>query len=197
MKGVFYYLYMMLDVWSLKIVGNEVHADESSSYAAKFVAAACSAESVGKGILVLHADNGSPMKGASMLARLQELGVAASFSRPSVSNDNSFSESLFRTAKCRPEYPTKPFEDLEAARAWAASFVSWYNTEHLHSGVRFVTPESRHAGADVEILQARAEVYRLAQERNPDRWTKGVRDWTPVASVALNPKPKTEVPISA
>jgi len=196
-KGVFYYLYMALDVWSRKIVGFEVHAEESSSYAAQFAAAACCVEGVEQGSLVLHADNGSPMKGATMLAKLQELGVAASFSRPSVSNDNPFSESLFRTAKYRPEYPTKPFDSLEAAKAWAASFVNWYNNEHLHSEIRFVTPESRHVGEDTEILQARAAVYRKARERNPDRWSAGVRDWTPVATVTLNPKPKLEVRISA
>ncbi len=193
-RGIFYYLYMTVDVWSRKVVGFTVHAAENSSCAAQFMAAACYAEGVSKGTLVLHSDNGSPMKGATMLARLQQLGVAASFSRPSVSNDNPFSEALFRTAKYRPDYPTKPFESLDAARDWAASFVRWYNTEHLHSAIRFVTPESRHAGADVKILEARADVYREARNRNPDRWSKGIRNWTPPAGVTLNPEPNSEVP---
>ncbi len=178
-------------------MGFAVHAEESSEHAARLMATACCIEGVTQDTLVLHADNGSPMKGATMLAILQELGVAASFSRPSVSNDNPFSESLFRTAKYRPEYPTKPFEGLEAADAWAANFVQWYNAEHLHSEIRFVTPESRHSGTATKTLKARAEVYRQARERNPDRWANGLRNWAPVATVTLNPKPNKEVKISA
>ncbi len=192
-KGALYYLYMALDVWSRKIVGFEVHKAERASYAAQLVAGAASCEEeVVADSLVLHSDNGLPMKGAAMLAKLQELGIAASFSRPSVSIDNPFSESLFRTAKYRPEYPTRPFEDLEAARTWAASFVRWYNSEHLHSGIRFVTPESRHSGDDVAMLKAREVVYRQARERNPSRWPGALRDWTPVGDITLNPAPEKE-----
>lgn len=192
-RGCFYYLYMTMDVWSRKIVGHEVHATECASLAAQMMAAACAAEGVGDGVLVLHSDNGGPMKGATMLAKLQELGVATSFSRPSVSNDNPFSESAFRTAKYRPEYPVRPFESLEAARAWARSFVRWYNEEHLHSSIRFITPSDRHEGHERSILEARDQVYEAARQRHPERWSRGTRNWTPVREVTLNPVPDSEV----
>lgn len=192
-RGSFYYLYMTLDVWSRKIVGYEVHDSECATAAAQMIATACAAEEAGLGTLILHADNGSPMKGATMLAKLQELGVAVSFSRPSVSNDNPFSESVFRTAKYRPEYPLRPFESLAEARAWARSFVRWYNEEHLHSSIRFVTPSDRHEGHDRSILEARARTYKEARRRNPRRWSGSTRDWTPVDAVTLNPGQDAEV----
>ena len=192
-RGSFYYLYMTLDVWSRKIVGFEVHDVECAKLAARMTEAACAAEGVPEGTLVLHSDNGSPMKGATMLAKLQELGVATSFSRPSVSNDNPFSESAFRTAKYRPDFPTRPFTSVAEARAWARSFVRWYNEEHLHSSIRFVTPSDRHEGHETSILEARAEVYEQARQRHPARWTRKTREWSPVTSVTLNPAPNLEV----
>jgi hypothetical protein len=128
------------------------------------------------------------MKGATMVVTLERLGVLASFSRPGVSNDNAFSESLFRTLKYRPEYPTKPFASIEAARAWVASFVRWYNTQHLHSSIRFVTPAARHAGRDVDILAARQAVYNAARAERPDRWSGPIRNWEPIEDVKLNPE---------
>jgi transposase InsO family protein len=196
-RGSIYYLYMTLDVWSRKIVGFDVHATECATHAARMMAAACEAEGVGRGALVLHSDNGGPMKGTTMLAKLQELGVAASFSRPSVSNDNPFSESAFRTAKYRPEYPVRPFESVESARAWARNFVRWYNEEHLHSSIRFVTPSDRHEGHETSILAARQHVYAAACERRPDRWSQEPRNWKPVREVTLNPAPVAEVRPSA
>jgi putative transposase len=163
-RGSFYYLYMTLDVWSRKIVGFEVHEVECAKLAARMTEAACAAEGGPAGTLVLHSDNGSPMKSATMLAKLQELGVATSFSRPSVSNDNPFSESAFRTAKYRPDYPARPFDSLVEARTWARSFVRWYNQEHLHSSIRFVTPSDRHEGHEASILEARADVYEQARQ---------------------------------
>ena len=127
---------------------------------------------------------------ATLLAFLQGLGIVTSFSRPSVSNDNPYSESLFRTTKYRPEYPRHPFESLEQARGWMTWFASWYNTEHRHSALKFVTPAQRHAGKDVEILKRRAAVYERAKTRNPRRWTKHVRDWRRVEEVVLNPAPR-------
>ena len=117
------------------------------------------------------------------------LGVGASFGRPSVSNDNPYSESLFRTAKYRPNYPRAPFTSIEVARAWVGSFVRWYNDEHLHSSIRFVTPSSRYNGDDVEILKKRHEVYLEAQARHPERWTQKTRDWSRTDVVTLNPAP--------
>jgi putative transposase len=186
-RGVYLYLYLMLDVWSRKIVGWAVHREESSEAAAALFVATCAAEHVAGGGIVLHADNGSPMKGATMLCTLQRLGVLPSFSRPGVSNDNAFSEALFRTLKYVPMYPRQPFADLPAAHAWVTGFVAWYNTQHLHSAIRFVTPADRHAGRDLARLQARRRVYERAQQRTPRRWSRRTRDWTPITAVHLNP----------
>jgi hypothetical protein len=126
-----------------------------------------------------------------MLAMLQQLGVIPSFSRPSVSNDNPYSESLFRTLKYRPEYPEKPFAGLDAARDWVDFFVHWYNTEHFHSAIKFITPEQRHAGKDEEILKKRKAVYELAKSKNPNRWSgDDIRNWNLVKEVHLNPENK-------
>jgi len=186
-RGSFFYLYMIVDVFSRKVVGRVVHDVECATYAAELIRAACSAEGRDHEPLILHADNGGPMKGATMLATLQDLGVVPSFSRPRVSNDNPFSEALFRTAKYRPEYPSGPFASLDAARHWVDWFVDWYNNEHRHSAIRFVTPAQRHAGQDVEILARRRELYEQARARFPHRWTTNTRDWSRVDVVRLNP----------
>jgi transposase InsO family protein len=191
-RGTFFRLYMMVDIWSRKIVGHSVHEEESATFAAALTTTACESEGVVRHQLVLHSDNGGPMKGATMLATLQQLGVVPSFSRPTVSNDNPYSESLFRTLKYRPEFPTEPFESLEAARTWVDSFVHWYNSEHLHSGVGFVTPDDRHSGQDIEILARRDAVYRAAKKRNPERWTGATRDCSRLQTVTLNPEPDKE-----
>jgi len=185
-RGVFLYLYLIMDIWSRKIVGFEVYDVEAAELSASLFTATCQAQHVDPRGIVLHADNGGPMKGATMVVTLERLGVLASFSRPGVSNDNAFSESLFRTLKYRPEYPSKPFANIQAARAWVSSFVRWYNTQHLHSSIRFVTPGDRHTGRDVEILTARQAVYNAARTERPDRWTGPVRNWEPIKDVRLN-----------
>lgn len=185
-RGSFFYLYLILDVWSRKIVGAEVHERECSDLAAEVFTRACESLDEDPEGIVLHSDNGSPMKGATMLATLQSLGVVTSFSRPQVSNDNPYSEALFRTLKYRPEYPRR-FDSLAAACSWVASFVHWYNTEHLHSAIRYVTPDDRHYGREEEVLRKRRQVYEEARRRHPKRWTGPIRNWTPVATVYLNP----------
>lgn len=187
-RGVFVYLYLMLDVWSRKIVAWAVHDLEAAEHAADLFRAICRTQHLDPHGIVLHADNGGPMKGATMVATLERLGVLASFSRPGVSNDNAYSESLFRTMKYRPGYPTQPFADLAAARAWVGTFVRWYNTQHLHSAIRFVTPEDRHTGRDLARLAARRAVYTRAHQRTPSRWSGPSRNWDPVAAVRLNPE---------
>ena len=186
-RGWFYYLYLIVDVWSRKIVGWSVHEEESAELAAELIRKAAFKEGVDPGQLVLHSDNGGPMKGATMLATLQWLGIVPSFSRPRVSNDNPYSEALFRTVKYRPEYPDRPFKSLEAARQWVSSFVRWYNDEHRHSAIRFVTPSQKHSGEEKAILYRRKEVYKQAKELNPSRWTGSVRNWKPIEKVVLNP----------
>lgn len=188
--GMFYYLYLIVDVWSRKIVGWEVAEEQSMEISAAFVQRICEAENVARKTLVLHADNGGPMKGATMLVTLQHLGVAPSFSRPSCSNDNPYSESLFRTMKYRPEYPHRPFESLEHAEVWVESFVAWYNGEHLHSGITYVTPSQRHEKRDGAILENRHRVYEEARQRHPNRWTGKTRRWDRVERVRLNPEPE-------
>ena len=186
-RGVFFYLYMVIDVYSRKVVGWEVHPEESAELAARLIQSAIHNERADARKLVLHADNGGPMKGSTMLATLQRLGVIASFSRPSVSDDNPFAEALFRTLKYRPGYPSKPFPNIESARAWVQGFVAWYNGEHLHSGIRYVTPDDRHAGRDKAILARRHVVYTQAQARTPQRWSRSTRNWSPIGAVYLNP----------
>jgi len=187
-KGTFFRLYLIVDIWSRKIVGHRVHEEESAAFAAALIATSCEQQGIAEDQLTLHSDNGGPMKGATMLATLQQLGVVPSFSRPSVSNDNPFSEALFRTLKYRPAFPSKPFESLEAARAWVDSFVRWYNTEHLHSAIGFTTPDDRHYARDVDILARRSRVYRAAKQRHPERWSGATRDCSRVETVTLNPE---------
>ncbi len=195
-KGRFYYLYMFEDVWSRKIVGWQVYEEESMDLAADLFDRICVQNGIDPKGLVLHSDNGGPMKGSTMLATLQRLGIVPSFSRPRVSDDNPFSEALFRTMKYRPEYPRKPFESVEQARLWVVGFVQWYNTEHLHSSIRFVTPDDRHYGKEKSILENRRRVYEMARKRNPNRWSGGVRNWNPVRTVYLNPE-RTDLMASA
>lgn len=184
--GQFYYLYMFMDIFSRKIVGYKVHECESMNYSAELVEEICLREGILKEQLVLHSDNGGAMKGATMLVTLQRLGVVPSFSRPRVSDDNPYSESLFKTLKYCPEYPSRPFASLEEADAWVNKFVLWYNTVHLHSGIKYVTPASRHEGKDGEILEKRKEVYREAKMKNPNRWPRKIRNWERVEKVYLN-----------
>ena len=187
-RGAFYYLYLVEDIFSRKIVGWAVHEEESMDLAARLIDD--TAISLGRDPrgLVLHSDNGGPMKGSTMLATLQRLGIVPSFSRPHVSDDNPYSESLFRTLKYRPEFPRDPFASMEAARQWVEDFVAWYNTEHLHSAISFVKPEDRHTGRDIDILAARQRVYEAARNRNPERWARDTRNWERVAVVKLNPE---------
>jgi len=194
-RGKFYYLYLVVDVWSRMIMGWAVHEEESSELASALVLEACLRHGVDSEKLILHSDNGGPMKGATMLATLQWLGIVASFSRPSVSDDNAYSEALFKTLKYRPEYPSTAFQGVDEARQWVGGFVQWYNFEHRHSGIRFVTPASRHYGEDAGILKRRKEVYEEAKMKNPIRWASGkTRNWEPISEVYLNPsKQKEEV----
>ena len=188
-RGRFLRLYLVMDVWSRRIVGWEVHDDELAERAATLIHRICAESGVDPHGLVLHSDNGKPMRGNTMIATLQWLGIVPSFSRPHVCNDNPYSEALFRTLKHTPAYPRLPFVSRDAARQWVARFVAWYNTEHRHSAIRYVTPDQRHSGADVAVLARRRSVYERARRRTPERWARRIRNWTPVATVVLNPEP--------
>jgi len=168
-----------MDVFSRKIVGWEVYDSESTDRAAVVFRKAHLREGINADALVLHSDNGSPMKGATMLATLQKLGVIPSFSRPSVSNDNPYSEALFKTLKYPPGFPDKPFENLEEARQWVTGFVHWYNETHRHSHLRYVTQSQRHRNEDIAILAQRHELYQDARDKHPERWSGKTRNWQP------------------
>jgi transposase InsO family protein len=185
-KGEHFYLYLFMDIFSRKIVGFEVYDKESMDYSSMLFADICEQEGIDKNQLTLHSDNGGSMKGATMLATLQKLGVVPSFSRPGVSDDNPYSESLFKTLKYCPGYPLETFQSIEMARAWVKKFVEWYNNTHLHSGIKFVTPSQRHEGLDREILIKRKKVYERAKQKNPQRWSGSTRNWNFIDEVYLN-----------
>lgn len=197
--GRWFHLYLILDLYSRKIVGWEVHASDEAHHAAQLARHTALAEGIAALPVkpVLHGDNGATLKATTVLAMLDWLGVKRSYSRPRVSDDNAFAESLFRTAKYRPEFPDNGFADLESAREWVASFVRWYNHEHRHSGIAYVTPAQRHAGEDHSILAARHALYTQARAANPARWSRHTRDWSVPGPVTLNPERDSVVTASA
>jgi len=182
---VHYYLYLILDVYSRKFVGWEVRDHESSENASVLMRKTHLRERVGLKPLVLHSDNGSP---ASLLETLHELGGASSYSRPRVSNDNAYAESIFRTCKYRPNYPYKGFETLAIARDWMLKFTRWYDYHYKHSGIKFVTPGQRHSGEAERIIQQRKALYQQAKEKYPERWSCNTRNWELPEKVHLNPE---------
>jgi putative transposase len=190
-RGKYLYLYLIMDVWSRRIVGWCVAERESAEVAAALVTQACADGNVNPRGLVLHSDNGAPMRGSTMISTLQWLGVVPSFSRPHVSDDNPYSEALFRTLKHTPAYPRLPFVDLPAAQCWVARFVTWYNGEHRHSAIRYVTPNERHDARENHVLAKRHELYERARRATPERWSRSTRNWTPIGLVTLNPERQT------
>ncbi len=188
--GRWYFLYLILDLYSRKIVGLEVHERDDSEHAMNLLRRTALAEDLHALDYkpVLHGDNGATLKATTVLAMMNWLGLRASYSRPRVSDDNAFVESLFRTAKYRPQFPAKGFADLDHARQWASSFVQWYNHDHRHSTIRYVSPAQRHAGEDHTVLQARPALYQRAREENPRRWARHTRNWNPISVVTLNPE---------
>lgn len=189
-RGQYFYLYMFLDVYSRKIVGWDVFDCESDEHSAALAKSCCTSENICAGDIVLHSDNGAPMRGSTMLATLQHLGVVPSFSRPGVSDDNPFSEALFRVVKHTPAFPPRAFATLAEARTWVEAFVRWYNHEHRHSALKFVSPSQRHQRVDVDVLAKRDALYQRARRARPDRWTRDTRNWSPAGPVTLN-RPRT------
>jgi len=190
-RGMYYYLYMIVDIFSRRIVGWEVHEEENAAHARELITKAYLREALWRNEkpLVLHSDNGSPMKASTFRATLERLGISGSYSRPRTSDDNAYSESLFRTLKYRPEYPTYGFESLEASREWTHRFVHWYNEIHRHSALKYVTPGQRHRGESAAILEARKEVLEEAKRRHPERWKgRAVRNLEEEKEVWLNPE---------
>lgn len=191
-KGQYFYLYMLEDIYSRKIVGYEVHEDERGDKAAALLQRTCWREHTVKKPLVLHSDNGAPMKSVTMKVKMEELGITPSYNRPRVSNDNPFSESTFRTLKYRPDWPSHGFNDLNEARNWVQKFVGWYNDEHKHSRIKFVTPSQRHQGLDGAILANRGKVLEAAKAKRPQRWSGEIQNLDQVGAVTLNPEKEVE-----
>ena len=142
MRGKYYYLYLIEDIYSRKTVGWEVHENEDGAKAAVLLQRSVISEQCLREPLVLHSDNGTPMKLATLLSKMYELGITPSRGRPRVSNDNPYSEALFRTLKYCPQWPTKGFGTLDAARCWVRDFIRWYNHEHRHSRIRLSRQQS-------------------------------------------------------
>ncbi len=193
--GKYYKLYLILDMFSRLIVAHEVWETESAQYAEQLIRRAVLSQGIKGNPLVLHSDNGSPMKAATFQATLEKLGVQSSFSRPRVSNDNPYSESLFKTMKYRPKYPFKGFASVEGARKWVKKFATWYNQEHLHSGINYLTPYQRHYRLDKNIIENRIKVYEKAKAKHPERWSKDIRNWSLPEYVALNPLKDNELDV--
>jgi transposase InsO family protein len=193
-RGTYLYLYLIMDVWSRCIVGWRIAQRESADIAAALMQQACCEGNVDPRGLVLHSDNGPPMRGSTMISTLRWLGVVPSFSRPHVCDDNPYSEALFRTLKHTPAYPQLPFVDLVAANRWMARFVEWYNGTHRHSAIRYVTPDQRHHGRDRAVLASRHKLYERARGVNPERWSGSTRNWVPVDLVVLNPERAPHAP---
>jgi putative transposase len=189
-KGQWFYLYLMVDLFSRKIVGHEVYESESGELASEFVQKAHWRERLATQPkpLVLHSDNGSPMKASIFLEKLYDLGIIPSRSRPRVSNDNAYSEALFRTLKYRPGFPAEGFATLEEARQWVLQFTYWYNNEHRHSALNYVTPAQRHEGKACSVLAARRTVLTDARRAKPERWSGAIRDLSLPEAVTLNPE---------
>ena len=171
-RGAFFYLYLIVDIYSRKLVGWRVEGEESALLASELVAKTVAIEGVDANRLVLHADNGGPMKGSTMLATLQRLGIVPSFSRPRVSDDNPYAEALFKTLKYRPGFPSKPFASIDAAREWIAGFVAWYNDEHRHSGLGLHTPADVHYDLAGVVRDKRAAVLDAAYAAHPERFPR-------------------------
>ena len=168
----YYYIYVILDIFSRYVVGWTIEDVESAEIAHDLIAWACQQQGIQPGELTLHADNGSPMKSIPVAHLLEALGVSKSHSRPYVSNDNPFSEAQFKTMKYQPDYPER-FDSQDHARGWARSFIRWYNFEHLHSGLGYVTPAAMHFGHAQSILQQRQEVLNDAFAKHPERFVRG------------------------
>ena len=172
-KWTYFYLYVLLDIFSRYVVGWMAAPQESASLAKKLIEESCVKQSIRSGQLVIHSDRGPSMRSKPVALLLADLGVTKSHSRPHVSNDNPFSESQFKTMKYRPEFPER-FGSLEDARTFCRDFFSWYNTQHYHSGIGLLTPEQVHDGLAQQIVKERQEVLKKAYDKNPDRFKRGV-----------------------
>ena len=187
---LYFSLYVILDLFSRYVVGWMVAAQESARLAERLIAATCEKQAIGPHQLTIHADRGAPMRSKLVAERFTDLGIAASHSRPRVSNDNPFSEAQFRTFKYRPEFPDR-FGSIQDARATCHALFAWYNDAHHHSGLRYLTPADVHYGRAAAILEARHGTRLAAYAAHPERFVNGPpsREILPSA-VWINPPVK-------
>lgn len=171
-KWTYYYLYVLLDIYSRHVVGWMLAQRESGPLAATLIEESVSKQNVERDQLIIHADRGSAPKSKTVAQMLSDLGVEASHSRPRVSNDNPFSEAQFKTMKYRPTYPGR-FGSYEDARAFCRDFFDWYNNDHRHSGIAMMTPSDVHHGRAADILAARQRTLDAAYAANPERFVRG------------------------
>lgn len=189
-RGLYYRFYIIMDLYSRKIIASEVWETENAQHSETLIRRAVYAEGgLPENNPVLHGDNGSPLKAGTVQMLMHQLGIKPSYSRPRVSNDNAFAEAFFRTAKYHPSLDIRNgFDSLEAARQWADGFVQWYNQQHKHSALGFVTPQQKHAGEDEAILAKRRAVYEAKRANRPERWINGkCRNWHATEFTTLNP----------
>ena len=172
-KWVYYYLYVILDVFSRYVVGWMVAERESAALAERLIEETCERQGIARGQLTLHADRGSSMRSKTVALLLADLGVTKTHSRPYTATDNPFSEAQFRTMKYRPEFPDR-FGCLQGARSFCGPFFGWYNTEHRHSGLAMLTPQDVHYGLAQQRLAERAVVLTAAYAAHPERFPHGV-----------------------
>ncbi|MGH2507508.1 MAG: IS3 family transposase [Ktedonobacteraceae bacterium] len=184
-KGLYFYAYVIMDLFDRSIVGWAIHDREDGQLARDLFERSCRDQKATPNFL--HSDNGGPMKAYTLVEFLYARGICLTTNRPRVSNDNPFSESLFKTLKYRAGYP-KSFKTLLVATSWFADFVDWYNTKHLHSCLAYVTPQQRRHGLAHHILDARNQTIALARSKHPLRWgTRPAKRYQLPEEVVLNP----------
>lgn len=185
-KWTYYYLYVVMDIYSRLVVGWMIANHETGANLQLLLQEALQKQDIGADQLKVHSDRGSPMKTLALAQLLADLSVAQSFSRPHTSNDNPFSESQFRTTKYHWSYPGK-FTDIEMAMVWARTFFPWFNEEHRHSGLNYLTPHQVHYGLYEEVLEQRKAALHAAFLQHPERFVHGVpKVLPPPPAVGIN-----------
>jgi putative transposase len=193
-KWTYFYLYVLLDIYSRYVVGWLIAERETAALAQELVATTCQRQGIAREQLILHADNGGPMRAKSLALLLADLGVSASHSRPHTSDDNPFSEAQFKTLKYHPGYPDR-FGSIQDARAWARPFFDWYNDDHYHTGLNLLTPSCVHYGQAEAIRQQRQTVLNAAYAAHPERFSKGLPlVAAPPKAVWINPPSRPDLP---
>jgi putative transposase len=190
-KWTYYYLYVILDLFSRYAVGWMLASRECNTLAQKLIEQSCEKQSIGPNQLIIHSDRGPSMSSKPVALLLADLGVTKSHSRPHVSNDNPYSEAQFKTLKYRPEFPER-FGSLQDARSFCQRFFSWYNNEHYHSGIAYLTPEQVQIGLSQQIVKEREAVLKNAYQRYPDRFKKGIPKPMPLPETVWINKPPSK-----